>query len=41
MSAPLLEVSGLTVRHGRDLIVDGVDLTLARGEALGLASTLR
>ena len=37
MSAPLLEVSGLTVRHGRDLIVDGVDLTLARGEALGLA----
>ena len=37
MSAPLLEVSGLTVRHRRDLIVDGVDLTLARGEALGLA----
>jgi peptide/nickel transport system ATP-binding protein len=37
MSAALLEVSGLTVRHGRDLIVDGVDLTLARGEALGLA----
>jgi peptide/nickel transport system ATP-binding protein len=37
MSAALLEVSGLTVRHGRDRIVDGVDLTLARGEALGLA----
>jgi peptide/nickel transport system ATP-binding protein len=37
VSAPLLEVSGLTVRHRRDLIVDGVDLTLARGEALGLA----
>jgi peptide/nickel transport system ATP-binding protein len=37
MTAPLLEVSGLTVRHRRDLIVDGVDLTLARGEALGLA----
>src|SRR4051794_5483029 len=37
MTAPLLEVSELTVRHGRDRIVDGVDLTLARGEALGLA----
>src|SRR3954454_25008859 len=37
MSAALLEVSGLTVRHRRDLIVDGVDLRLARGEALGLA----
>jgi peptide/nickel transport system ATP-binding protein len=37
VTAPLLEVAGLTVRHRRDLIVDGVDLTLARGEALGLA----
>ena len=36
MSA-LLEVAGLTVRHGDDTIVDGVDLTLAPGEALGLA----
>jgi peptide/nickel transport system ATP-binding protein len=33
----LLEVTGLTVRHRGDLIVDGVDLRLARGEALGLA----
>ena len=38
MSDPaLLEVSGLTVRHQGNPIVDGVDLTLARGEALGLA----
>ncbi len=33
----LLEVSGLTVRHRGNPIVDGVDLTLAPGEALGLA----
>jgi peptide/nickel transport system ATP-binding protein len=33
----LLEVAGLRVRHGADAIVDGVDLTLERGEALGLA----
>jgi len=36
MSA-LLEVAGLTVRHRGDVIVDAVDLTLAPGEALGLA----
>ncbi len=36
MSA-LLEVTGLTVRHRGDVIVDAVDLTLAPGEALGLA----
>ena len=36
MSA-LLEVTGLTVRHRGNAIVDGVDLTLAPGEALGLA----
>jgi peptide/nickel transport system ATP-binding protein len=33
----LLDVTGLTVRHRGDAIVDGVDLTLAPGEALGLA----
>jgi peptide/nickel transport system ATP-binding protein len=33
----LLEVSGLTVRHRGDAIVDGVSLTLGPGEALGLA----
>jgi peptide/nickel transport system ATP-binding protein len=33
----LLEVSGLTVTHRGHPIVDGVDLTLAPGEALGLA----
>jgi peptide/nickel transport system ATP-binding protein len=36
MSA-LLDVAGLTVRHRGNAIVDGVDLTLAPGEALGLA----
>ena len=36
MSA-LLAVTGLTVRHRGNAIVDGVDLTLAPGEALGLA----
>jgi peptide/nickel transport system ATP-binding protein len=33
----LLEVRDLQVRHGARPIVDGVDLTLERGEALGLA----
>jgi peptide/nickel transport system ATP-binding protein len=33
----LLEIRGLEVRHGDRPIVDGVDLTLERGEALGLA----
>jgi peptide/nickel transport system ATP-binding protein len=33
----LLEVSGLRVEHAGKPIVDGVDLTLAPGEALGLA----
>ncbi len=33
----LLEVSDLTVRAGDSPIVDGVDFSLARGEALGLA----
>ncbi|MGZ8666553.1 MAG: ABC transporter ATP-binding protein [Solirubrobacterales bacterium] len=36
MSA-LLEIEGLRVHHGGQPIVDGVDLTLERGEALGLA----
>ncbi len=36
MSA-LLEVRDLQVRHGARPIVDGVDLTLERGDALGLA----
>ena len=36
MSA-LLEVSDLKVAHNGDPIVDGVDLTLKQGEALGLA----
>lgn len=34
---PLLEVSDLRVEHGDNAIVDGVDLALDRGEALGLA----
>jgi peptide/nickel transport system ATP-binding protein len=33
----LLEVGDLRVTHGEDPIVDGVDLTLQQGEALGLA----
>ncbi len=37
MSEALLEVAGLSVRYRGDAIVDGVDLSLARGEALGLA----
>ncbi|UJA20819.1 ABC transporter ATP-binding protein [Thermoleophilia bacterium SCSIO 60948] len=37
MAAPLLEVSGLEVRSRSGPIVDGVDFTLAPGEALGLA----
>ncbi len=37
MSPPLLEVSDLRVSHRGNPIVDGVDLTLAPGEALGLA----
>ena len=38
MSAgPLLEVEDLRVTHGDHPIVDGVDFTLARGEALALA----
>ena len=36
MSA-LLEISDLRVTHGGRPIIDGVDLTLERGEALGLA----
>ena len=36
MSA-LLEIRDLQVHHGGRPIVDGVDLTLERGEALGLA----
>jgi peptide/nickel transport system ATP-binding protein len=35
--SPLLEVRDLRVEHRGDPIVDGVDLTLERGEALGLA----
>jgi peptide/nickel transport system ATP-binding protein len=37
VSAPLLEVSELQVDHGGRPIVDGVDFSLERGEALGLA----
>lgn len=33
----LLEVENLRVTHGEDSIVDGVDFTLERGEALALA----
>ncbi|MGB3100070.1 MAG: ATP-binding cassette domain-containing protein, partial [Solirubrobacterales bacterium] len=36
MSA-LIEVSDLRVTYGAQPIVDGVDLTIERGEALGLA----
>jgi peptide/nickel transport system ATP-binding protein len=35
--SPLLEVTDLRVEHAGNPIVDGVDLTLAAGEALGLA----
>jgi ABC-type dipeptide/oligopeptide/nickel transport system ATPase component len=34
---PLLEIEGLRVTHGDQALVDGVDLTLEQGEALGLA----
>ena len=37
MIEPLLEVRDLRVEHDGDPIVDGVDLTVERGEALGLA----
>ncbi len=37
MEAPLLEIRGLRVCAGELALVDGVDLTLAPGEALGLA----
>jgi peptide/nickel transport system ATP-binding protein len=37
MSSPLLEVSDLRVTHRDHPIVDGVDLSLEPGEALGLA----
>jgi peptide/nickel transport system ATP-binding protein len=37
MTAPLLQISDLTVLHRGDPIVAGVDLELAPGEALGLA----
>jgi peptide/nickel transport system ATP-binding protein len=35
--APLLEIGDLRVMHGKHPIVDGVDLTIAAGEAVGLA----
>jgi ABC-2 type transport system ATP-binding protein len=34
-TAPLVEVSGLTKRYGDTLAVDGVDLTVLRGEVYG------
>ncbi len=34
---PLLEIQGLRVTHREQALVDGVDLTLEQGEALGLA----
>jgi ABC-type glutathione transport system ATPase component len=37
VSAPLLEIAGLSVRSAAETIVDGVDLGLEAGEALGLA----
>ena len=36
MSAPVLEVSGLAVRHGAVPAVDGVDLTVGAGETVAL-----
>lgn len=40
MSEPILEVSGLTIEfdtpHGRHRALDGVSMTMAQGEALGL-----
>ena len=32
----LLDVSGLTIRYGEDVVVDGVDLFIERGESVGL-----
>jgi peptide/nickel transport system ATP-binding protein len=37
VTGALLEVTDLRVSHGEHPIVDGIDLTVARGEALGLA----
>ena len=37
MATPLLEIEDLRVTHGDQALVDGVDLTLEQGEALGLA----
>jgi len=36
MSAPLLEVAGLYKRFGGFVALDGIDLTVARGERVGL-----
>jgi ABC-type dipeptide/oligopeptide/nickel transport system ATPase component len=36
-AAPLLAIEGLRVTRGEQVLVDGVDLELAAGEALGLA----
>ena len=36
MSAPALEIRGLKSGYGDTLIIKGVDLTLHRGEVLGL-----
>jgi ABC-2 type transport system ATP-binding protein len=35
MSAPAIRVSGLTKRFGRTVAVDGLDLTVSRGEVFG------
>jgi ABC-type glutathione transport system ATPase component len=36
MSAPLLDVSGLTIRFGETLAVDDISFTLREGEAIGI-----
>lgn len=36
MSAPVIEVKGLTKKYGSNLAVDGLDLTIEQGEIFGL-----
>ncbi len=36
MAEPLLEIEGLSVRYGAVTAVDGIDLTLGRGEVVGM-----
>ena len=36
MAEPLIELKGISKAFGNNIILDNVDLTIARGEALGI-----